>query len=253
MSTLVTVYWLCFGIGLVYVLIAGTLGVVSHGLESLGDGGADLDLDHDVDADVGMHDFDVGAADIDAGSLDLDTGVDFDVDHDLDLDLDHDADLDVGTDHGDIMASGHPEVDASVFPDWNPLSPLSLAGFLCAFGGAGLIAGGLGLTLWTGLAVAAGGGILMAFLLWLLIGKIMYSMQGTSQAKQIDMIGLEAEVLTPVEDDISGEIAYILEGVRYTAPAKLLKEGRIEKRSKVRIKKVRGNVVYVEEKKKLLT
>ena len=59
--------------------------------------------------------------------------------------------------------------------------------------------------------------------------------------------------LRHVEGLTRAEIAYVLEGVRYTAPARLLREGRIEKRETVRIRKVRGNMVYVEQKKKLLT
>lgn len=226
METLITVYWYCFGIGLVYVLIAGTLGAVSHGMEALG-GAGHLDFDHDLDLD----------ADLDA---------DFDADLDLDTDggFEHDG-------HGDVQG-GHAGV-STIFPDWSPVSPLGIAGFLCAFGGAGLVAAGNGFSLFPSLAIAAAAGTAMAMLLWLLIGKWLYSMQGTSEARQGDMIGLEAEVLTPIGNGATGEIAYILGGVRHTAPAKLTGEGLINKRETVRIRTMKDNVVYVEKKRELLS
>jgi len=290
MTGLMTAYWICFGFGLVYVLVAGTLGAVSHGIEAA----ADVDLDADAD-----HDVDFGA------DFDVDHDVDFDVDTDIDADLDFDADLDVDADldidHGGVDFHGRHSLDAgavdfdpslpsadlghepglnldthgaadaqldpdfaaiqgqaaretrSSLPKWNPFSPLSIAGFLAAFGGFGLLALGYELPWLLSLPVAAGGGIIMSFVLWLLIGKLMFSMQGTSEARVIDMVGLEAEVITPVEDDMSGEIAYILEGTRYTAPARLLEGERVEKRQKVRICKMKGNMVYVKPKQKLLS
>jgi len=269
MAALTTIYWLCFGIGLVYVLVAGTLGAVSHAFESAGGGDADVDhdagfdIDHDVDVDhdigfdhdagfdVGAdHDFDVGATDFDVGVPDADLDVDADIDADMDADLDTDTDADLDHGHGGAHAGAY---DHGSMPDWNPFSPLSLAGFLCAFGAAGLLATGYGLPLIAGLGTAAVGGLLMAFVLWLVIGKFLFGMQGTSQARTYDMLGMEAEVITPVEHDMSGEIAYVLEGVRYTAPARLIEEGKIAKHETVRIRNVRGNMVYVERRKKLLS
>lgn len=237
METLATVYWLCFGIGLVYVLIAGTLGAVSHGMEAIG-GDGDLDFDHDLDCDH-------------AGDFDADLDADLDADFDLDIDADLDADHAAGFAH-----DGHGQVNdvhTGMFPDWSPVSPLGIAGFLCAFGGAGLVADGKGYSLILSLAVAVGAGTAMAMLLWLVIGKWLYSMQGTSEARQGDMIGLEAEVLTPIGNGAMGEIAYILGGVRHTAPAKIAGEGMINKRETVRIRTMKDNVVYVEKKRQLLS
>ncbi len=294
MVALTTAYWLCFGIGLVYVLVAGTLGAVSHGLESLSDVDTDVDhdFDHDFDADhdfdvdhdvgfdvdhdVGVdfdhdagfdvaadhdagfdfgadHDIDVGAADFDVGvpDADLDVGVDVDAGAGVDFDAAADTDVGLDVDH-DADTSGAGHFATHEMPDWNPFSPLSIAGFLCAFGGGGLLATGYGLGLGWSLVAAVVGGILMAFVLWLVIGKFLFGMQGTSQARAFDMLGLEADVITPVEHELCGEIAYILEGVRYTAPARLISEGKAAKYDKVRIRKVRGNMAYVEPKKKLL-
>jgi len=238
MATLTTIYWLCFGIGMVYLLISGTFGVVSHSLEAAG-GDADFDFDHDAD-------------------VDFDTDLDFDADADFDLDIDHDIDGGIDVDHDAAADHGHghsAEVGAGshdVFPSFNLLSPLSVAGFLSAFGGAGLISMAYKMPLAFSLMTALGGGMLIALALWLVIGKFLFGMQGSSEAFQSDMVGLEAEVITPMEDDITGEIAYILGGMRYTAPARLEKEGRAGRTEKVRIRRMKDNIAYIVQKKKLL-
>lgn len=247
MAALITVYWLCFGFGLVYVVVSAALGAISHGLEGAGG--------HDLDA--GSHDFDAAGHDFDAGGLDVDAdaGADFDAGMDADMgelasaDLPADSGIDAGHTGGAAHGAGY---DTHVMPSFSPFSPLSIAGFLAAFGGAGLAATAAALHPLATLGIAAGGGLVMGYLLYLLIGKLLFSMQGSSEAHQVDMLGLEAEVLTPVEHDLSGEIAYILDGTRFTAPARLITEGRVEKRDSVRIKTVKGNIVYVEHKRKLL-
>lgn len=230
---LVALYWLCFGVGLVYVLLAGALGAISHGFagahggdhggfDHSGDQGVDGGFDHDFDSDHG-------------GELQS-------------LDLDHDA-----TDgHGGGGAAGLATYDSGM-PGYNPFSLLSLMGTLCGFGAGGLLATQLNWPLFAGLGLAFGGALLMGALLWLVIGKLLYSLHASSEAHVADMVGLEAEVITPVEHTMSGEIAYILDGTRYTAPARLLTEGRVAKNEKVRIRRVGPNLVYVEEKRSLLS
>lgn len=245
MDALLTIYWLCFGVGLVYVLLSGTLGAVSHGLHALGgaDHGGDaghVGLDHGAEA--GGHA--EAHAEGHMGEL-----------HDADL-----SDSDQGAaGHASEHAAGHGHpamhVEApedSGFAHYSPFSPLNVMGFFCAFGAAGLLSSAYHATPYMSLIYAAGGGLGMALILWLLIGKLLYSLQGSSEGHAIDMLGLEAEVLTPVEREMSGEIAYILDGTRYTSPARLLNEGRIEKHETVRIRRVEGNVVYVEPRRKLL-
>lgn len=251
MEALTTVYWVTFGFGLVYVLLTGTLGAVSHGIEALGDTSVDADVSHGIDLDVDHDvDFDVDHdASFDAGLADAD----LDVDHDFDVGSHGDLDAHLDADFAAAQGGGVDERQRSM-PKWNPLSPLSIAGFLAAFGGAGLVALGYNLPWLLTLPIAIGCGMVMSILLWLVIGRLMFGMmQSSSEARVIDMIGLEAEVLTPVEHDMAGEIAYILEGTRYTAPARLISAGRIEKRETVRIRKMSGNMVYVEPRRKILS
>lgn len=237
MDTLVTVYWVCFGVGLVYVLLAGAMGAISHGFAGAhaGDSGG-IDLDHEAAVELG--DAHTGA---EAGHFDAHAG---------------------GLESQDLAGDGHHDAPAghalelatdSGMPDYNPFSLLSIMGMLAGFGAGGLIASYYGLELLAGLGAAASGALVMALALWLLIGKLLYSLHSSSEAHVADMIGLEAEVLTPVEPGISGEIAYILDGTRYTAPARLVHDGLAGRSEKVRIRKVGDNLVYVEQKRKLLS
>jgi hypothetical protein len=224
MPELVTVYWVCFGVGLVYVLLAGALGGLAHGL-------------------AGAHSGDAGGIEFDHSLGEI---------HSADLNSENQSGQGGALDHGGHlpgMGGGH---DTGM-PDYNPFSLISLMGALAGFGAAGLIGANYKLPMLAGLGVAAGGALLMAALLWLLIGKLLYSLHSSSEAHVSDMIGLEAEVLTPIDPGTCGEIAYVLDGTRYTAPARLIHEGSVGRADKVRIRKVGSNLVYVEEKRKLLS
>jgi membrane protein implicated in regulation of membrane protease activity len=249
MAALTTVYWLCFGFGLVYVVISAALGAISHGLA--GGGGQDVDASgHSFEA--AGHSFEAAGHDVDAGGVDADADGGELASADLSTDdAAGTAGYAEGAGHADHVGHGA-QYDTHVMPSFSPFSPLSVAGFLAAFGGAGLAASEMALPPLATLGIAAGGGLAMGYLLYLLIGKLLFSMQGSSEAHQADMLGLEAEVLTPVEHELSGEIAYVLQGTRYTAPARLVRAGRIEKREFVRIKEIKDNIVYVEPKRKLL-
>jgi membrane protein implicated in regulation of membrane protease activity len=230
MTALITIYWFAFGIGLVYVLLAGAIGALSHGIHA---GAGHAEAPGDVHA--GLESADVSS---DAG-LDATHG-------ELDHALGEAA-------HGESEAPAvQAEPDSSgQFQDYNPFSVLSLMGTLSGFGAGGLL--GINFKLgFLSLGPAVLGALLMGLLLWLVIGKLLYSLQGSSEAHVEDMIGLEAEVITPVEHEMSGEIAYILGGTRYTAPARLAKPGRVAQHSRVRIRRVQGNLVTVEPQRKLL-
>lgn len=255
MPWLLTLYWICFGAGLLYVLAAGLLGAFSHGLHALGghdaggaeSGGGDFDSADTADAagqaggieagDSGGNLDAGGAGDVEAADLDADSGG---------------LEAREAPGHGaGPAADGHAGLDHAGI-DYSPFSPLSVAGTLCGFGAGGLIASGLGWTQSLGLLGAIGGGTVSGLLLWLLIGKLLYSMQGSSEAHVADMIGLEAEVLTPLQPGATGEVAYILDGTRYTAPARMHGEGGAAQHETVRIRRLQDNVVYVERKRKLL-
>lgn len=247
MTWLLTIYWLAFGIGLVYVLLSGAIGALAHGVHGAGAGSG------------GHHELEIGHGGADSGTADLDGDSGLDSAHG---ELDHSSgemhghEVEHPSGEGQDVHGGEDKGESAVpsgqFADYSPFSMLSIMGTLSGFGAGGLIASHFG---WMGplsIGPAFLGGAAMAGLLWLVIGKLFYSLQGSSEAHVDEMIGLEAEVITPVEHEMSGEIAYILGGTRYTAPARLERPGRIPLRGTVRIRRVQGNMVYVEERRKLL-
>jgi membrane protein implicated in regulation of membrane protease activity len=219
MATLLTVYSICFGVGLLYVLIAGALGL--HG-------GAG----HDVGGGGGGHDFGghelaaghAGHGDAGGGGEDAQSQVETVV-------------------HGPAHAAG---------VDYNPFNLLSIMCFLAAFGGSGLIASALHVPLLLSFPLALAGGFFVAWLLYLLLTRVLLVMQTGSAPGEEDMLGLDAEVLTPIEEGHFGEIAYVLRGARYTAPAKLLRGGTAGRSDAVRIVKMDHGTAYVEVRRKLL-
>ncbi|MCC7479102.1 NfeD family protein [bacterium] len=237
-----TVYWLAFGIGLVYVLLSGAIGALAHGVHGGGAAGAGEGAGHEL----GHGDIELHHADLEVGHTDLDSA------HG---ELDHAHGAAEGVHGGHDSEAGHSGdgIESSgQFATYSPLSPMSLMGTVSGFGAGGLLATYFGLEGLLSLGPALLGGAAMAGLLWLVIGKLFYSLQGSSEAHVEEMIGLEADVITPVEHQMSGEIAYVLGGTRYTAPARLDRPGRVAQHGKVRIRRVQGNVVYVEERRKLL-
>jgi membrane protein implicated in regulation of membrane protease activity len=168
------------------------------------------------DTDVGGHDFDIGGHDFDVGGHDMDVG---------------------GHDIGD---SGAAHI--------SPVSPLIIACFVAGFGAFGLVGRAMGVVGGLSALVGAAGGVAMGAVVFVLLAKVFYAAQASSEGRQIDMIGLAAEVITPIPPDRTGEIAYVLGGSRYTAAARteapLKKE--IGRGSTVRIKRVVAGTVYIE-------
>ncbi len=241
MTWLVTIYWLAFGIGLVYVLLSGAIGALAHGVHGAGAGAGDSG-----------HSLELSSSDLDSGHDGLDS-----VHGELDAhsagqaaaEGGHGANSE-GPDHS--AERGESGFASGQFAAYSPLSPMSFMGTLSGFGAGGLLSTYFGLEGLLSIGPALLGGAAMAGLLWLVVGKLFYSLQGSSEAHVEEMLGLEADVITPVEHDMSGEIAYILGGTRYTAPARLVGPGRVPQHGKVSIRRIQGNMVYVEERRKLL-
>jgi hypothetical protein len=246
MTLLLNIYWFSFALGLGYLLIAaalGAFGMAGHGHAADHSGeGQDFDLTHGG-LDSADHDFAQGEAqgfDSSAADFHAESG-------------DFHAEAQGGHDHTDAQHNMGSASDAAGadFASYKLASPTSIAALLTGFGGGGLMAAASGLPAPLSLAAALGGSIVACALAWLVIGKWLMSLQSTSYAKQIDMLGLEAEVLTPLEQGATGEIAYVLDGTRFTAPARLAGGERIGRREKVRIARVKDNIVYVVPRERL--
>ena len=130
----------------------------------------------------------------------------------------------------------------------SPISPTIISGFITVFGGAGIMISHLtkwGAPLVLFLAVMAG--IAGGALLWVALSWIIRAVSGTSEARITELIGHEAEVITPIRGTSVGEIAYVEGGSRYNAPAKSIRNANIERNRIVKIVRIVGTTYFVDE------
>jgi len=169
--------------------------------------------------DVGGHEIGVGGHEIGIGG--------------------HDIGHDVGGHHAGDTDGGHA----------SPFSSTVIACFVTGFGAFGLMSKewlGFGAALSCLFGIA--GGLAVGAVMFVFLSKVIYASQSSSEGRQIDMIGLLAEVITPIPPAHRGEIAYILGGSRYTSAAMTEAPTKkdVPKGAPVRIKRVVGGTVYVE-------
>lgn len=150
-----------------------------------------------------------------------------DLDMDVDLDLDGDADLDAAGE-----AAG--------------VSMLAIASFISAFGAFGLIAVTLLDAGQVGSLVAAlFGGVVMglaaqAFFIYILSPTV------SSEVHQTKLIGMAAEIITPIPENGVGQVALVVEGARMTYSARATNQGEsLPRGTPVRIERIVGGVAYV--------
>jgi membrane protein implicated in regulation of membrane protease activity len=205
------VYLFCFVVGLFFAIASGFLGGVLH----LGDGADAGGLDHDLS--IGH---------------DMDTGTDVSADHDVSVS--HDASADSAAD--------------SVGMHLSPVSAPVLSTFLVGFGFAGMVGEmGLHLPWFLSAPSAMVFSFCIAILAFVAVGRFMEKSQGTSHVRFSDMIGVEAEVITPIPAEGVGEIAYTTPTGRTSSSARSETGALIPKHSMVTITKVVGNVAMVRE------
>ena len=76
--------------------------------------------------------------------------------------------------------------------------------------------------------------------------RLFRSTQESSEARVLDIIGLDAEVITAIPIDGFGEIAYVARGSRYNSTARSIDNKEIPRNATVSIKRVVGNTCYVK-------
>src|SRR5882724_1447934 len=129
------------------------------------------------------------------------------VGHDLHHGMGHSADA--------LHADTEGEVQLS------PISPVTITMFGTAFGGVGLIAThALALPALFSLPMALLSGLIIAGVAFYAFSKLFQATESSSEAHVTELVGLEAEVITPIPLQGLGEIAYVARGTRFTAPAR---------------------------------
>ncbi len=156
---------------------------------------------------------------------------------------DFDAHPDVGHAQGHAEAGG----GAHDMPGFAPLSPTTIATFITAFGGLGMIMEQIAVTRspWVSAPAAALGAFAIAALVFALFRILFQRTQASSEGRVLDLIGHEATVITPILPGAVGEIAYVQSGTRYSAPARSDDLAALPNGFTVKIARVIGTQFYV--------
>lgn len=154
----------------------------------------------------------------------------------------HGADHDVGT-------GGHAEAgfEHTGMPGLSPFSPTTIASFITAFGGLGLIFSRIEATkpVYISAPLSALGGLAIAAGVFLMFNKIFSKTQSSSECQVALLVGTQATVITPIPQHGVGEIAYVQAGSRYTAPARSESGAAVTGGATVKIMRVVGTQFYV--------
>lgn len=151
---------------------------------------------------------------------------------------------------GDIGTGGHAEAgyEHTGMPGLSPFSPTTIASFITAFGGFGLILSRIKATQspWVSAPLATIGGGLVAAAVVGLFGFIFHRTQSSSESRVASLVGRTATTISPIPENGVGEIAYVQSGSRYSAPARAENGAPIAVGRTVTIKRVVGTQFYVE-------
>ena len=153
--------------------------------------------------------------------------------------------------HGDHVSGseGHAEAgaDSSDMPGVSIFSPTIIAAFVTAFGGFGLIYSAFPLTKPVTISsiLSVISALIVAGVLLVFLRSVFSHTQSSSESRIARIIGTEASIISPIPENGVGEIAYIVSGTRYTAPARTENGTAIGNGKLVKITRVVGTQFYV--------
>jgi len=150
------------------------------------------------------------------------------------------SDLGVGDDI-QVDVSGHFDAGHA-----HPISGTTIATFITGFGAGGVVAHYL--LRWTGLAslaTAAVSGIVLAVAAYLVLELIFSQTQAGAEYATGEVVGRDAEVVTPIPAGGTGEVAYLARGQRELAAARTSDGTAVPRGQPVVIERVVGQTLYV--------
>ncbi len=255
----------CLAFGIFYSAVSFLLG--GHGDHGHDGGvGHGMDIGHDISAGHGVdigHDISAGHG-VDIGH-DIGAGHGVDIGHDISaghgVDIGHDISAGHGVDIGHDIGAGHgadighdagTHNHASHGDDADspsPFNPMVIASSITTFGAIGLISmTGFGLDSLMSTIVALGFAGTIGVALFFGVVKFMYGSQSNSVFSLEDLIGFEAEVITPLPENGLGEIAYKANGIRSTLSARSTEGVAVKRGTAVIIREIVGSVALVQQK-----
>src|SRR2546423_605289 len=157
---------------------------------------------------------------------------------------------DVGHDaHSELGTGGHAEAGYNM-PGFSPFSPTVIASFVTAFGGFGMIFSKIPATHnpWISAPLAVLAGLTIAAAVFWIFDQLFANTQSSSESQVTALIGATATIISPIPASGVGEIAYVDNGTRYTAPARVVTGVALATGQTVKIAKIVGSQFYVEAK-----
>jgi membrane-bound ClpP family serine protease len=128
----------------------------------------------------------------------------------------------------------------------SPLSPTVIATFLTGFGGGGLLANSyFQLSLGKGIVVALLTGVLLSCGTFGALTLLFRNTQAGSEYSLDDMVGRIVQIITPIPENGTGEVAIIAKGTRIVGPARSEDGKGIARDAPVEVIRVVGSVYYV--------
>lgn len=151
------------------------------------------------------------------------------------------------TDVGHAQAHAEGGGGPSDMPGFAPLSPTTIATFVTAFGGFGMMLGEGRYTRdpWISAPLSALGALTIAAAVFVLFRELFRRTQASSEGHVVAVVGLDATIITPIAPGGVGEIAYVQGGTRYSAPARAEDGTAIANGATVRIVRLAGTQFYV--------
>jgi len=129
----------------------------------------------------------------------------------------------------------------------SPLSPTVISTFLTGFGGGGLLANSyFQMPIGKGVVVALLTGALLSGGTFAALSLLFKQTQAGSEFMTQDMVGKTVQVITPIPENGTGEIAFVVKGTRVNGSARTQDGKPISRNAVVTIVQVVGNVYYVK-------
>lgn len=129
------------------------------------------------------------------------------------------------------------------FPFASLLKPAVVISFLTVFGGIGLIGTNKGWKYTIFLAIILG--LAVAITIWRGILVNLAKAQNTSSVKREELIGVEAVVIETILEEGVGAISYVVNGNKYSSPARSIDGSKINRGEKVIITNIKASTFFV--------
>jgi membrane-bound ClpP family serine protease len=154
------------------------------------------------------------------------------------------------TPSSDIGAGGHAEVgfEEGDMPGISVFSPTTVASFITALGGLGMIFTSIDATrsIWISAPLSVLGAMVIATGVFFMFAWLFQKLQSSSESHVRTMLGQTVTIISPIPANGVGEIAYVQSGTRYTAPAREEKGAAIASGQAVKIVRIVGSEFYVQ-------